>query len=60
MRYVVKMKEDYFKRKYRPVGILLNVNTVIYFKFKLHFKFKNNKNYFPIIVNFHMLNNTLT
>jgi hypothetical protein len=29
---MLKVKEKYFKTKYRPAGILLNINTVIYLK----------------------------
>jgi hypothetical protein len=47
------VKEKYFKTKYRPAGILLNVNVMIYFKFKLQLKCRNNKNDFSIIVKFH-------
>ena len=31
---MVKMKEKYFKTNYKPAGMLLNVNAVLYFKFK--------------------------
>jgi len=47
------VKEKYFKTKYKPAGILLNVDVMIYFKFKLQLKCRNTKNYFSIIVNFH-------
>jgi hypothetical protein len=47
---MVKVKEKYFKTKYRPAGILCNVNAVIYFKLKLQLKFRNNKDYTSIIV----------
>jgi hypothetical protein len=50
---MVKGKEKYFKKKCRSAGILLNVNAVIYLKFKLQLKFRNDKNCSPIIVNFH-------
>jgi hypothetical protein len=50
---MVKVKEKYFNTKARPTGILLNVNAMIYFKFKLQLEFRNNKNYSYIIVNFH-------
>jgi hypothetical protein len=50
---VVKDKEKYFKAKYRPADILLNVNTMSYFKLKLQLKFGNNKNDSSIIANFH-------
>jgi len=55
VRYVVKVKvkEEYFKTKLRPLGILLNVNSMIYFTFKLQLKFRNNKNYSPIIMYLH-------
>jgi len=42
---MLEAKEKYFKTKYRPTGILRNVNAMIYFKFKLQLKFRN-KNYF--------------
>jgi hypothetical protein len=47
---------------YMPAGILLNVNAMIYFKFELQLKFRNNKNYYFIIVNFptDLRQNTLT
>jgi hypothetical protein len=45
--------EKYFKTKYRAAGLLLTVNTTIYFKFKSQLKFRNNKNYSSIIINFH-------
>jgi len=32
---VLKGKEVYFERKYRPAGILLNGNDVINFRFEL-------------------------
>jgi len=47
------VKEKYLKTEYRPAGILLNVDVMIYLKFKLQLKCGNNKNYFSIIVNFH-------
>jgi len=50
---MVKVKEKYLKTKYRPVCMLLNVNTTIYLKLKLKFKFRNNKNDASITVNFH-------
>jgi hypothetical protein len=50
---MVNVKEKYFKTKYRPAGILHNVNAMTYFIFKLELKFKNNKNYSSINVNFH-------
>jgi len=49
---MVKVKEEHFKTKYSPAGILLNVSTMIYFKFKLQLKFRNNKIYSSIIVSF--------
>jgi hypothetical protein len=49
---MVKVKERYFKIKYRPAGILFNVNGMIYCKFKLQLKFINKK-YSPLIANFH-------
>jgi len=59
MGCVVKVKEKYFKTNYRFVYIVLNVNTMIDFKLNLQFTFRNNKNCFSIIVNFHVLNSTL-
>jgi hypothetical protein len=47
-----KVKEKYFKKKYRPADLLSNVNIVISFKFKLQLQF-GNKNYYYVIVNFH-------
>jgi hypothetical protein len=51
---MVRVKEKYFKTKYRTSGILHNVNSMTYFKFKLQLKFRNNKNYSALIVNFHL------
>jgi hypothetical protein len=49
---MVKVKEKYFRTKYRPEGILFNFKAMIYFKFKLQLKFRNKK--CPsIIVNYH-------
>jgi hypothetical protein len=42
---MANVKAKYFKPKHRPAGILLNVKALMYFKFKLNLKFKNNKNY---------------
>jgi hypothetical protein len=50
---MIKLMEKYSKIKYRPTGILYNVNAMIYFEFKLKLKFIKNKNYSSIIVNFH-------
>jgi len=47
-----KVKEKYFRTKYRPAGILLNVNAMISLKCKLQLKFRN-KNYSSMTVNFH-------
>ena len=30
----MKVKKNYFKSKYRPAGMLINVNAMIYLKFK--------------------------
>jgi hypothetical protein len=49
---VVEVKEKYFKTKMRA-DISGNVNAMIYFKFKLLLKFRNNANYCPVILNFH-------
>jgi len=49
------VKEKYFKTKYRPAGISLNVNVMIYFKSKLQLKCRNNKNDFSITVKFHIV-----
>jgi len=49
---MVKVKEKYLKTKYRPASIFLTL-ALFYFKFKLHLKFRNNKNYSSVIVNFH-------
>ena len=37
----VKVKEKYFKTKYRPADVLLNVNATMYFKLKLEIKYRN-------------------
>jgi len=34
-RCMVEVKEEYFKTRYRPAGILVNVNAMIYFKVML-------------------------
>jgi hypothetical protein len=47
-----KVKEKYFRTKYRPAGILLNVNATTSFKCNLQLKFRN-KNYSSMILNFH-------
>ena len=52
VKCMLKVKEKYIKTKYRPVSILLNVNIMIYLKFKLQLKYRN-KTYSSIIVNFH-------
>jgi hypothetical protein len=44
-RCMTKVKEKYFKTKYRPEDILLNVNAMIYINFKLQLTFINDKNY---------------
>jgi len=56
---MLKVKENYFKAKYRPAEILLNFNAMIYFKFKLQLKFRN---YSFILVNPYRftLNSTVT
>jgi hypothetical protein len=51
----VKVKEEYFKTKYGPAGILLNVNAMICFKFKFQLEVRNNKNYSCIILNLHTI-----
>jgi len=48
------VKENYFKTKYMSAGILLNVNVIIYLKFKLQLKCRNTKKYSSIILNFHI------
>jgi len=50
---MVKVSDIYLKTRYSPAEILLNVNDVIYLKFKLQLKFRNN-NYSSITVNFHI------
>jgi len=50
---MVRVKKKHFKKKYRPVGLLINVNAMIYFKYKLDLKFRINKYYSSITVNFH-------
>ena len=52
VKCTLKAKEKYFKTKYRPADILLNVNIMLYLKFKLQLKY-GNKTYSSIIVNFH-------
>jgi len=49
---MVVVKEKYFKTKYRPVGVLLNVNVKIHLRLQLKLKFRS-ENYSSIIVNFH-------
>jgi len=41
---MLNVKEKHFKIKDKPAGILLNVNAIIYFKFKLQLKFGSDKN----------------
>ena len=48
----IKLKEKYLKVKYRLPAVLLNVNTMICFKFNLRLKSIDNKNYSFIIANF--------
>ena len=52
VKCTLKVKEKYFKTKYRPASILRNVNIMIYLKFKLQLKYRN-KTYSSITVNFH-------
>jgi hypothetical protein len=40
----MKVKEEYFKTKYRPAGLFPNVNAVIYLKDKSQLKFRINNN----------------
>jgi hypothetical protein len=47
-----KVKEKYFRTKYKPADMLLNVNAMIPFTCKIELKFKN-KNYSSMILNFH-------
>jgi hypothetical protein len=54
VRGMVKVREKYFKTKYRPAGILVNVDDMISSKFKLQLKFGNNKSCSSMIVNFHI------
>jgi len=49
---MVTVKEKYLQKKYRPVGVFLNVNALTQLKFKLRLKFRND-NYSSITVNFH-------
>jgi len=51
---MVKVKENYFKARYNPAGILLTPNAWITSKLDLPLKFGNNKNYPYIIVNLHI------
>lgn len=39
----MKVKKNYFKSKYRSAGMLIDINAVIYFKFKLQLKYRYNK-----------------
>jgi len=39
-----KSEEKYFKTKYSLAGIVMHVNAMIYFKFKVQLTFKNNNN----------------
>jgi hypothetical protein len=57
-----KREGKYLMTIYRSVGILHHVNTIIYLKFKLQLKFRDNRIYSSVIVNFHVCvgkNNTL-
>jgi len=49
---MVKVKGKSFKTQYRLAGILVNVNAMISFKFKLRLKFRKNK-HSSTFVNFH-------
>ena len=49
---MVKVKEEYFKTKFRPAGMLLNCNAMICFEVRLQSKFRI-KNYSSTVVNFH-------
>jgi hypothetical protein len=40
---VIKVREEYFKTKYKPADIWLKVNAMTYLKDKLQFKCRNNK-----------------
>jgi hypothetical protein len=42
--FMVKVEEKYFRTKYKPAGMLLNVEAMVCFRFKLQLKFRNNKN----------------
>jgi hypothetical protein len=49
---MVRVTEKHFKTECRSAGLLVNVNAILYFKFHLQLKFRNNKNYSSIFVNF--------
>jgi len=53
VRCVIKVREYYLKTKCRHAVILVNVNIIICFRFKLQLQFINNKKYSFVIVNFH-------
>jgi hypothetical protein len=48
---MITVKEKYLKTITGLLAYYLNFYAVIYFRFKLQFKFKKNKNYSTIIVN---------
>jgi hypothetical protein len=53
IEFMITVKEKYFKLMYLPVGILLIFYGVMYFKFKLRLKFREDRNYRTMIVNWH-------
>ena len=49
---MLKAKLKYFMAKHKPAGMLLDVNAVVCFKFRLNLKFGRNKKYSSITANF--------
>jgi len=48
-----KSEEIYFKLKYSLAGIVIHVNSMIYLKFKVQLKFRNNNSCPSITVSVH-------
>jgi hypothetical protein len=48
-----KSEEKYFKLKYKPTGIVRNVNAMIYFQYKVQLTFRNNNNCSSVTVSVH-------
>jgi len=51
---MVKVKAKYFKKQYWPASILPNFTAMIYSRIKLQIKFRSDKNYSSIVVNFNL------